>query len=80
MLTGTGGAIYWRSKQQSIVAQSSKEGEFVALSFCVREVLWSYKFQKGFEWFMDLLVVSLFDVVIIENNCTCLVDVRSNGL
>lgn len=33
------GTIYWKCKQQSTAAESSKENEFVALSFCVRD-LW----------------------------------------
>lgn len=35
-----GGAIYWRSNQQSSVARSSKKSEFVALSFRVKDMLW----------------------------------------
>lgn len=31
-----GGAISWRSKQQSLVAQSSVEAELIALSFSIR--------------------------------------------
>ena len=34
-----GGVISWRSKKQSVVAQSSVEAEYIALSFAVREAL-----------------------------------------
>ena len=39
----SGGAIYWRSKNQSIVAQTTVEAEYVALSHTVREALWLRK-------------------------------------
>lgn len=35
-----GGAISWRAKKQSVVAQSTAEAEYIALSFATREVLW----------------------------------------
>ena len=38
-----GGAISWSSKQQTCVAQSSVEAEYVALSFAIREALWLQK-------------------------------------
>ena len=37
------GAVTWRSKQQSLVAQSSVEAELIALSFAIRECLWLQK-------------------------------------
>lgn len=81
VITCAGSAIHWRSKQQSIVAQSSKESEFVALSFCVRDVLWLHKFKKDFDRFMDpKAVATLFDVIIGEDNQACLAEVRNGGL
>lgn len=35
-----GSAISWRSKRQSIVAQSTTEAEYVALAHATRDVLW----------------------------------------
>ena len=43
-----GSAISWRSKKQSIVAQSSVEAEYIALSFAVREALWLRKLDGVF--------------------------------
>ena len=39
----SGGAISWRSKKQTIVAQSTVEAEYIAMSFAVRELLWLQK-------------------------------------
>lgn len=36
----SGAAIAWRSKRQPIVAQSSAESEYIALSYAVKEVMW----------------------------------------
>ena len=35
--------VSWRSKKQEVVAQSTVEAEYIALSFAVREVLWLMK-------------------------------------
>lgn len=35
-----GAAISWQSKKQSIVALSSTEAEYIALSTVVREIIW----------------------------------------
>ena len=40
--------ISWKSKQQTIVAQSSVEAEIIALSSPIREVLWLKKFHTEF--------------------------------
>lgn len=39
----SGGAISWCSKKQSLIAQSTVEAEFIALSFAIREALWLQK-------------------------------------
>lgn len=44
--TFAGGTICFRSKKQSIVAQSAVQAEFIALSDAVREVLWIKMFQE----------------------------------
>lgn len=36
----TGAAINWKSHRQDIVALSSTEAEYIALSSCVKDVLW----------------------------------------
>lgn len=43
-----GGCFLWKSKLQSIVAASSAEAEYVALSKCVRECLWMRKVMVDF--------------------------------
>ena len=40
-----GGAVAWMSKKQGVVAQSSVEAEYIALSFAVREALWLRKLE-----------------------------------
>lgn len=44
--------IHWKSKQQTIAAQSSKEAELLSVAACVRDVLWKKKIfnndEKGF--------------------------------
>ena len=39
----SGGCVSWRSKKQTIVAHSTVEAEYIALSFSVREALWIQK-------------------------------------
>ena len=48
VFTSSGGAISWRSKKQDVVAQSTVEAEYVALSFAVRETLWLQRISKEF--------------------------------
>ena len=38
-----GGAISWLSKKQAIVALSTSEAEYVALSFATQEAVWLRK-------------------------------------
>lgn len=63
---GTGGAISWRSKQQSGVAQSRVEAEYVALSFAVRGALWIKKFESVVN-----LRGEVFSISIKEDNQGC---------
>lgn len=42
----TGGAISWCSQRQSIVALSTTESEYIALSTTVREILWLKQLAK----------------------------------
>ena len=42
-----GAAIAWRSKKQSLTAQSTVEAETIALSFAIREMLWIQKLLQA---------------------------------
>lgn len=42
-----GGLVSWRSQKQSIVAQSSAESEYIALSESVKETLWLHELAKN---------------------------------
>lgn len=35
-----GSSICWRSKKQTVVAQSTTEAEYIAMSYAVREAIW----------------------------------------
>lgn len=64
-----------RSKQQIIVAQSSSEAEFIALAYCVCEVLW----VKKFKCILTLVsphdkVDQTFNMFIGEENLACIKD------
>ena len=77
----SGGAISWMSKKQTIVAQSSKEAEFVALSYCIREVLWLMKFKLPLQRIVGLdSVKELFDICIREDNQACILDAKNHVL
>lgn len=85
-ITGTaimigGSLIDWRSKQQSIVAQSTKEAEFIALSFCVRDVLWLLKFKHDVSKVLEVDAVNkMFDVTVGEDNQGCISDVHNANM
>lgn len=73
-----GGLWSWRSKQQTIVAQSSKEAEFLALEFCVREVICLKKCKD----IMKLVLPNddvdrMFNISSSEENIACIKDVHS---
>lgn len=72
------GAVSWRSKQQSVVAQSSKEAEFIALAFCIREALWLQKFEE----FFDRILIKgeahdIFNITLGEDNMGCIRDAQT---
>ena len=52
-----GGTVSWRSKRQGIVALSSTEAEYIALSFAAQELMWLRSFLKdlGYEQQSNLL-------------------------
>ena len=52
-----GGTVSWRSKRQEIVALSSTEAEYIALSFAAKELMWLRSFLKdlGYEQQSNLL-------------------------
>lgn len=49
VLKMSGGAISWCSKKQPIVALSTTEAEYIALSQALREVMWFDQFQREVE-------------------------------
>ena len=62
-----GGAISWKSRKQSVVAQSSVEAEYIALADAVREALWLRKFMKPAG-----IPRGVFDISIREDNQGCI--------
>lgn len=68
----------WRSKRQLGVVQSFKEAEVIALSICVREVLWLKKLFKVLEEIMDEETVEdMFKTSIGGDNLACISDTRN---
>lgn len=57
----SGGAIVWRSKRQPIVAQSSAESEYIALSYAVKEVMWLKQIAKELDIGIDEKTVVFCD-------------------
>lgn len=49
LLKLAGAAISWQSKRQDIVAMSSTEAEYIAMSSTVREVEWTKQFINGLQ-------------------------------
>lgn len=73
--------IDWRSKEQSIVAQSIKEAEFIALSFCVRDVLLLLKFKHDLSKVLEIDAVNkMFETTVIQDNQGCSSDVHNVNL
>lgn len=75
-----GGPVSWKSKRQSVVAQSTKEAEFIALSTCIRELLWFKKFGNMLERIISKKKVDqLFNVSIAEDNQACIREAKNPG-
>eukprot|EP00121_Abeoforma_whisleri_P002963 Awhi_evm1s2661 len=47
----------WESKKQAVVAQSSAEAEYIALSSCVRQVLWAISLLKQLFNYESVVVI-----------------------
>lgn len=47
-----GGPLIWKSKKQSVVAQSSAEAEYIALAECIKDLIW----LKMLLWELDVKV------------------------
>lgn len=47
-----GSAIFWRSKKQTIVAQSTTEAKYVAMSFALREAVWIRSILNELRWYI----------------------------
>lgn len=71
------GPISWRQKQQSVVTQSFKGADFVALSFAVKDVVWMNRFWLMLRKTMDDSVGrELLAVSIAQDNQACIADAR----
>jgi hypothetical protein len=57
-----GNPISWVSKMQDCVAQSTAEAEYIALSVCVKEILWYRK------WLHDVLGEDVCDIPTMVDN------------
>ena len=61
-----GSAVYWYSKQQSVVALSTAEAEYVAACQATKEILWARKLVRDFGYTLDT------PTVIWEDNQSCI--------
>lgn len=67
------GLFSWRSQKQSIVAQSSKEPEFIALAFSMKEALWVFKFEHFLKRVINFDQVNrLNDISMGEHEISCI--------
>lgn len=70
-----GRMVRWRSRHQTVVAQSSKKAVFVALATCLRKALWFKKFETMFLKIMKKECTDqLFQVMIGEDNVASIKD------
>lgn len=76
--TLSNGPFRWRSKQQSIVAQSSKKAKYIALSFCEKEALCPKKFARSFNGvLLNEDLSNMFDILIGEDSIGCVQMLRN---
>lgn len=77
-MTPAGSSVLWNSKQQSIIAQSSMEAEFVSLEGWLKEVLCLKNFSSIIDKVLDKPTVeSLFKNVIGEDNQVCISNAKT---
>lgn len=69
-----GAAISWKSQQQTLVALSSMESEYIALCEATREAIWLRQLL------LDLGVPQLNPTVLFEDNQSCIAFVRSQRI
>ncbi|TPX44978.1 DNA-directed DNA polymerase [Synchytrium endobioticum] len=67
------GAVIWGSKKQQVVALSSSEAEYMALSILTREVLWARQFLK------ELGYEQTSPTVVHEDNRGCIFIANENA-
>lgn len=68
-----GGSIPRGTRQQTVVAQSTKEAANVALALCVRDILWMGKLYFVLSGFVDKAALDdLVDATVAEDNQSCM--------
>jgi len=65
IVTYAGAPISWRSKKQNVIALSTTEAEFMALTESIKEALWLIYI------FRDINVILKLPIVIYEDNLLC---------
>lgn len=72
--TYSGGAISWKRKKQSVVAQNTLDAEYIALSEAIREALWFKKFSAALECIPNYV----FNITLDEDNQGCISGATDN--
>lgn len=73
-----GSAVSCRSKNKSVVAHNGKDAQFIALSMCVREILWLKKISVVVEHILNKNTVEeIFKIIIGEDNQACISNARN---
>lgn len=68
-----GDPVARRSKQQTVVTESTKKAEFVALTSCVWDVLWTRKLHLALDGILESkFLKEHFDIRIMEDNQACI--------